>query len=251
MDGLSPTSDKLLGDDARSRIIGAATDLIAAGGSEAATTRAVATAASVQAPTIYRLFGDKDGLLDAVAEQALADYVSGKAVPDSTIDPIENLRQGWDTHIAFGLAHPAIFARMNAPRTGAPSRASTAGLAVLRQRVRRIARTGQLRVTEERAIDLIHAVGTGTVLALLQKTPHEREGFSDAAREAVFAAVIGDQTHLVDAGAVGAASALRTYLDDVAVLTPGETQLLIELLQRISGHSANPVAPGATTERDR
>ncbi|WP_293883269.1 TetR/AcrR family transcriptional regulator, partial [Sphingomonas sp.] len=151
--------DKLLGDDTRSRIIGAATDLIATGGSEAATTRAVAIAASVQAPTIYRLFGDKDGLLDAVAEQTLADYVACKAQHDSAVDPIEDLRQGWDTHIAFGLAHPAIFARMNAPRTGAPSRASAAGLAVLRERVRRIARTGRLRVTEERAIDLIHAVG--------------------------------------------------------------------------------------------
>ena len=41
-------------------------------GAAAVTTRAVAMAAGVQAPTIYRLFGDKDGLLDAVAEYVLA-----------------------------------------------------------------------------------------------------------------------------------------------------------------------------------
>jgi AcrR family transcriptional regulator len=36
-------------------------------GRRAVTTRAVAAGAGVQAPTIYRLFGDKDGLLDALA----------------------------------------------------------------------------------------------------------------------------------------------------------------------------------------
>ena len=39
----------------RERILEAAHRLIATGGKEAATTRAVAAAASVQAPTIYRL----------------------------------------------------------------------------------------------------------------------------------------------------------------------------------------------------
>ena len=56
----------------RDRIVSAAQTLISAGGREAATTRAVASAAAVQAPTIYRLFGDKRGLMDAVAEHALA-----------------------------------------------------------------------------------------------------------------------------------------------------------------------------------
>ncbi|MGF2047081.1 helix-turn-helix domain-containing protein, partial [Enterococcus gallinarum] len=55
-------------DDVRERIIAAAADLLQDGGTAAVTTRAVAERASTQAPTIYRLFGDKDGLLDAVAE---------------------------------------------------------------------------------------------------------------------------------------------------------------------------------------
>ncbi|MBC8122483.1 MAG: TetR family transcriptional regulator, partial [Gemmatimonadaceae bacterium] len=52
-------------DDVRARIVVAAAGLIDSGGRDAATTRAVAAAAAVQAPTIYRLFGDKRGLLDA------------------------------------------------------------------------------------------------------------------------------------------------------------------------------------------
>ena len=45
--------------DARSRLLEAAARLVVEGGIAALTTRAVAAAASVQAPTLYRLFGDK------------------------------------------------------------------------------------------------------------------------------------------------------------------------------------------------
>jgi AcrR family transcriptional regulator len=46
------------------------------------TTRSVALAAGVQPPTIYRLFGDKDGLLDAVAEHGFAHYAANKRPAD-------------------------------------------------------------------------------------------------------------------------------------------------------------------------
>ena len=55
----------------RERILAATAKLLAEGGREAASTRAVGAAAGVQAPTIYRLFGDKQGLLDAVAARGL------------------------------------------------------------------------------------------------------------------------------------------------------------------------------------
>jgi AcrR family transcriptional regulator len=229
----SATAESSSSVDVRSRIIAATAKLVAAGGSDAATTRAVAAAASVQAPTIYRLFGDKDGLLDVVAEQTFAAFIDAKVQREPADEPLEDLREGWDSYIAFGLANPAVFSLMSA-RPARPSRASEAGLAVLRKRVRRVALTGQLRVTEERAVDLIHAVGTGTVLALLEKAPEEREGLAEAARDAVFATVIGDQPRSYVAGAKGAASALRACLDDVGVLSPGERQLLGELLQRIA-----------------
>jgi AcrR family transcriptional regulator len=79
--------------------------LIAAGGREAANTRAVAADAAVQAPTIYRLFGDKRGLLDAVAEASLAHCVAEKSTRRPLADPVRDLREGWDLHVAFGLAY--------------------------------------------------------------------------------------------------------------------------------------------------
>lgn len=230
----SDSPDDMLQIDTRVRIIAAAAKLIAEGGSEAVTTRAVAVAASVQAPTIYRLFGDKRGLLDAVSEEVFAAYVAGKAEREPSADPVEDLKQGWDTHIGFGLANPAVFVLTT---TGYPEplpRAAAAGMAVLRERVHRVARTGQLQVSEERAVTLIHAAGTGTVLALLEKAPDDRHDLAEAAWRMLSDAIIGPNKVSTDKNASAKATALRAHLDDMPMLTPGERLLLSELLQRIS-----------------
>ena len=221
-------------DELRARIIEAAAELIASGGRDAATTRAVAAAAGVQAPTIYRMFGDKRGLLDAVAEHGLAAYIAEKARREPHPDPVQDLRDGWDLHVAFGLAHPGLFAIMSGePRPNSP--AVAAGLEVLRRRIRNIAIAGRLRVSEERAIALLQSVCIGTVLTLLGVPEEERDpGLSDAAREAVVAAITGKATARTDPGPRGAAMALRASLDRTSVLTAGERHLLGELLDRIA-----------------
>jgi len=93
-------------DATRERIVETAAELLARGGREAVTTRAVATAAGVQPPTIYRLFGDKVGLLDAVTEHGFRAYLADKGV--ASADPVADLRSGWDLHVGFGLANPAV-----------------------------------------------------------------------------------------------------------------------------------------------
>jgi len=229
----SPQSHDVAPNDARSRIIACAAQLIASGGSEAATTRAVASAASVQAPVIYRLFGDKDGLLDAVCEHVLSEYVAAKTRRKPADDPVEDLRQAWDVHVAFGLAHPAVFVLINAGRA-AKSGAVAAGLAEFRQRVSRVARAGRLRVSEQRAVDILYAIGTGTILTLLRKAPTERGDLSEAARETAFDAVIAGRTPSVGDGSRTAAVSLAASLEQLSVLTPGEAQLMMELLKRIA-----------------
>ena len=105
-------------DRTRARIVEVAAGLLAAGGRDAVSTRAVALAASTQAPAIYRLFGDKDGLLDAVAEYGFASYLARKPSPAPSADPVADLRAGWDLHISFGLENPALFALMYGDATG-------------------------------------------------------------------------------------------------------------------------------------
>src|SRR5437660_5036181 len=96
----------------RERIVTAAAELLEAGGPDAISTRAVAAAAGVQPPTIYRLFGDKQGLLDVVAAHGFASYLATKTIREPTGDPVADLRAGWDEHVELGLAKPALYRLM-------------------------------------------------------------------------------------------------------------------------------------------
>jgi AcrR family transcriptional regulator len=222
-------------DEVRARIVAAAAALIADGGRDALTTRAVSAAAGVQAPTIYRLFGDKSGLLDAVAEHGFAAYLRSKEARDVGPDPVENLRAGWDRHVAFGLANPAIFSiAYGDPRPGVLPPAAAAGHEILRQHIRDIAVAGRLRVSEERATHLVAAAGQGTVLTLLAMPEDERDpGLSETAREAVIAAITTGAPALETPGPAAAAVALRAVLPDATTLSDGERHLLDEWLDRL------------------
>lgn len=221
----------------RERIIAAGSRLLAEGGRDALTTRAVSAAATVQAPTIYRLFGDKDGLLQAVAEHELARFISRKRGHAPKGDALDDLRAGWDVTIAFGLEHPAVFSILSADApSGRLTRVASDGLEVLQQRVKNVAAAGLLRVSEARAVDLIRAAGNGTVLALLEKPAAHRDlGLSVAAREAIIAAITTSRPVVRRGGVASAAIALRASLDDTAPLTAGERSLLLELLERLAG----------------
>lgn len=231
-----PDGAQLEGSGVRERILSAAVRLLAQEGQGALTTRAVAAAAGVQAPTLYRLFGDKRRLLDAVAEYGFVTYLKAKQVRVAGPDPVENLRAGWDLHIHFGLSSPALFALMSGPlRSGTPSPAAEAGALHLRRQISALAVAGRLRLSEQRATDLMRASGRGTVLTLLE-TPEERRdlGLSEIAREAVIAAIVTELPTVHSAGAAGAAITLRALLPQTQVLTAAEQELLGEWLGRLA-----------------
>jgi len=223
------------GQDGRSRVIAAAVALLARGGREALTTRAVAAAAGVQAPTIYRLFGDKQGLVNAVAEHGFRTYLRQKRTGGLTGDPVEDLRLGWDLHVGFGLANPAIFAAMYGdPRPGEASPAAAQALAMLRERMRSLALAGRLRVDEGRAADMVRAAACGVVFILLEMPVDERDaGLSNAARDAVIAAVVTDGPEPERLSLAPVATTLRALLPGASGLTEGERRLLAEWLDRM------------------
>ncbi|GAA2393717.1 TetR/AcrR family transcriptional regulator [Nonomuraea africana] len=231
----------------RDRIIAAASALLAEGGREAISTRAVSTAANVQAPTIYRIFGDKSGLLDAVAGHGFQEYLRSKTSLGESDDPVEDLRHGWDLHVGFGLANPALYTLIyGEPRPGIESPAARAAAEVLAKQVRRIALAGRLRVSEERAAHMIHSAGCGTTLTLIA-IPEERRdpGLSAMSREAVIAAVTtgAPQSTPADAQPVNRAVALRALLPQVTVLTDAERTLLAEWLDRIATAGSQKACP--------
>jgi AcrR family transcriptional regulator len=233
--------------DARARIVRAATELLATGGRNAVTTRAVSAAAGVQPPTIYRHFGDMQGLLDEVARETLAVHVREQATRALTNDPVEDLRRGWDLHIAFGLAHPDAFALLYSAPSVAPSVSLIhEGVEVLQGLVARIAEAGRLRVDVAHATDLLHAAGTGITLTLAATPPEERDPrLSETMREAILTAITVPGSAEAPSGETGAAPAaervavhavaLRALLTVApSVLSPAERQLLSDWLDRLA-----------------
>lgn len=219
----------------RERIVEAATALLADGGPDAVSTRAVSAAAGVQPPTIYRLFGDKQGLLDAVVVHGFATYLDSKASAPRLADPVEDLRAGWDRHVAMGVANPALYQLMYARGRSTP--AAVAAFEVLAERVTGVAKAGRLAVPESRAVALLHAAGHGTVLTLIATPEADRDAeLSVTAREAVLAAVTTDAPAPVTPGPVAAAVTLRAVLPQVNALTAAERELMAEWLDRV----ANP-----------
>lgn len=229
----SPTTDT------RSGIVAAAARLLRTSGARAVTTRAVAQEAGVPPPTIFRLFGDKDGLLEAVAEHVMADYVATKAAKaaDENGDPVEDLRAAWREHLAFSLANPDVFLLLVEPGRLRRSSATSAGTEVLQARVARVAAAGLLKVSEARAVDLIHAAGSGAVLALLSQPEERRDpDLADALLDAVLGEILTSVPVRLDAEPIAVAVAFRAALPQLPALSEAERTLLTEWLTRAITH---------------
>lgn len=220
--------------DTKDRILEAAVGLLDEGGPEAMSTRAVSAAADVHVPEIYRLFGDKQGLLDAAACRKLDEYLDSKRNQVVTDDPVEDLRRGWDLHVEFGLSNPAVYAAVyGARRPGRQPPAVEQAEEHLRQMIRRVAQAGRLRIDEEQAANLVSAAGRGVTLALINTPEPERDlSCAQIAREAVMRAITTDASDGADPILV-AALTLRSALPEVEPFTDSERALMIEWLDRL------------------
>lgn len=230
--------------DMRAKIVDVAARLLRESGPVAVTTRGVAEGAGVQAPAIYRLFGDKDGLLDAVAEHVMASYVSAKAATTEAesaagLDPLDDLRAGWENQIEFGVTNPTLFRLLSDPDRVVSSPAAEAGRRVLEARVHRLAAVGCLRVGERRAVDLIQAAGIGAIQMVLSTPSEQRDpGLAPAMFEAVLGQILTDAPRPADTGPTATAVAFRAVAPAMDALTEREQSLLIEWLDRAIAASA-------------
>jgi AcrR family transcriptional regulator len=223
----------------RSKIIEAAASLLREHGPGAVTTRRVAEQAGVQPPAIYRLFGDKDGLLEAVAEHVMAAFASAKAAvveaaSADNVDPLEDLRAGWQAQIEFGVANPAVFRLLSDPSRMALSPAARSGKRLLEARVHRVAAAGRLRVSEPRAVNMIQAAGIGVIQTLLATPPEHRDpDLANAMYDAVLAQILTDAAKTPAGGPLATAVTFRAIAPDLAMLSNAERQLLDDWLARV------------------
>jgi AcrR family transcriptional regulator len=225
--------------DTRQRIVDAAAKLLAEGGRDAVTTRAVSSAAGVQPPTLYRLFGDMRGLLDALAAHGFSTYLEQKVGRERIDDPVDDLREGWNLHVEFGVSNPDLYALMyGSPRADRPFQAAVRATELLHALVERIAAAGRLRLDVDAAAEMLHAAGTGVTLTLIATPPEQRDpGLSERTREAILAAVTVEPRKRVGGHKPTPAShaiALKAALPDLdAELSGAERGLLSEWLDRI------------------
>jgi AcrR family transcriptional regulator len=224
------------------KVLQAAAELLRTGGIDAVSTRAVATAAGVQPPGIYREFGGKDELLDAVSHFILEEYLHDKRrrLLRASGDTVEDLRQLWDAHVGFGLEHPDTYVlTFVQSRPSPPSSGAAETIKLLEQIIARLGDEGRLRMSVDRATKLFHAAGIGTVLTLIAVPPEEREmALSVLSRDVVLSAISTTKNAAVTksssltARAVALREAVRRA--EYTPLTSAERNLLLEWLVRLA-----------------
>ncbi|MEQ4302423.1 TetR/AcrR family transcriptional regulator [Plantactinospora sp. B6F1] len=235
--------------DVRTRILHAAADLLARSPEADVLTRAVCEAAGVGAPVLYRQFGDKEGLLAAVVDFGFEQYLAGKRSAVPSDDPVRDLRDGWDNHVAFALEKPNFYRLMYSSGLSTPPAAATEAHQLLLGVLERCARVGRLRTSPQLAAQMVMPAAVGVALLLINRPTVYTEAaqVSSRVREAIVTAVVTPGTSTAPergAGpeaevAVAAAKlgALLPALPD-SPLSPAESGLLREWLTRLADRPA-------------
>ncbi|HEY0188345.1 MAG TPA: TetR/AcrR family transcriptional regulator [Cellulomonas sp.] len=200
-------------------------------------TRAVCEAAGVSQPVLYRLFGDKDGLLAAVVDHVWAQYLGMKRAQERSDDPLVDLLGGWDSHTAFALEHPHAYRLLFGTSLSARASSAEEAMALLRENLERLAAQGRLAVTPEDAARMVLAANTGVSLALLLRGDQYPDlSISTRLRDTLYRSLLVDAPAPLDGGTFVAATTLRSALAtgaQVDLLTSGERGLLDEWLTRL------------------
>ncbi|MGY6026795.1 TetR/AcrR family transcriptional regulator [Streptomyces spinosirectus] len=227
--------------DAREKILEAATTLLAKAPAADVSTRAVCDAAGVGAPMLYRLFGDKAGLLAAVVDRGFEEYLASKRAARPSDDPVADLRSGWDNHMRFALEHPNHYRLMYSPELTVPPAAAQEAHALLHGILERCAAAGRLTVPPALATQMIMSANVGAALSMLTRPEQYADPqFSERLRDAV----LGSLTRPADAGesredgsgvpVAAATLAARLRAEQSPRFTPAESALLEQWLDKLS-----------------
>lgn len=223
--------------DQRTALLEAAERLLLASQDGDVATRAVCEAAGVTQPVLYRQFGDKLGLLDAVADAGFTRYAAQKAALEVSDDPVTDMVAGWDDHMAFAAANPALYQLMFVPRPRSRSVARQRVFDLLRATLTRAAAAGRLAVDVDHAAQVILSANVGAALNRIARPELFDEELSHRMRDTVFGSLLLDTPHRAqNSGLPAAAHRLRAQLDltEPTALAPEETALLRHWLDRLT-----------------
>jgi AcrR family transcriptional regulator len=242
----------------KTRILEAASELLARSADADISTRATCEAAGVTAPTLYHHFGDKEGLLAAVVDFGWAAFLESKRKTAAVVHEhiADDIRAGWDNHVEFARENPNFYKLMWSPAVSANSAAFREAFQMLYDRLELGAGRGQLRVSVETAARMVMSATTGAALSLISQSDlYGDPTFVTQLREAVIAAVTvatpaaTGKRSTPDAGGPTIATAASTLQSKLAhehtLLTAREQALMEQWLTTLA--DAPTVAP--TTPR--
>ncbi|MFJ2259570.1 TetR/AcrR family transcriptional regulator [Streptomyces sp. NPDC087844] len=184
------SSDSVTAVSTKARILEVAAALVAQSPDGDVSTRAVCEGAGVGAPALYRHFGDKEGLLSAVVDHGWDKYLAAKRDRPPGTDPVEDLRDGWTTHVEFARANPNLFRLMHSPAMRTPPAAALEAHRILTTDLQRAAAQGTLCLAPELAAQMIMSANVGVALMLVARpATFTDESLSRRVRDAVHATV--------------------------------------------------------------
>src|SRR5689334_7863238 len=247
----------------KARILEAASELLARSADADVSTRAVGEAAGVTAPTLYHHFGDKEGLLTAVVDHGWAAFLESKHTTATVVHAhvSDDIRAGWDNHLAFARENPNFYKLMWSPAVAANSAAFREAFQMLSDRLQLGASRGQLRVSVETGARMVMSAVTGAALSLISDPDLFGDPtFTTRLREAVIAAVTvtpdrpTGKRSTRDAAAPTIATAAATLKSKLTVdntpLTPPERALMDQWLTTLAdAPTATPAMPRRRRER--
>ncbi|MEW2548843.1 TetR/AcrR family transcriptional regulator [Streptomyces sp. NPDC047002] len=241
--------------NAKTRILESAAALLAESPTGDISTRTVCEAAGVGLPTLYRHFGDKDALLAAVVDFGFEQYLASKRAAVPSGDPVRDVRDGWDAHVAFALSHPNHYKLMYSPLLSSRPAAAEEAHRMLTAVVERVAAAGLLSLPVPLAAQMIMSANAGVALSLLYRPDINSDpAFSGRVRDAVLAAVTAPAAagaaRRGPEGAPATSIALAAQLRAAppTALTAAETALLQEWLARLGG--SGDTGTGTGTAQD-
>lgn len=172
------------------RVLEVAAALLRQDGPDALTTRRVCEGAGITAPTLYHHFGDKDGLLRALAQREMTAFLARKRDMAPSDDALADLLRGWDDWIDFARSAPELVAALLRAGEGVGTLRDAAEAIVL-SRLQRLPADMPLNLPAKTAAKAMVA-GANTVVQLLleRMDPDEFATLNRLMRDAMMRAIL-------------------------------------------------------------
>jgi AcrR family transcriptional regulator len=223
-------------DSGKERLMAAARSLLVEHPRREPSTRELYEAAGVAAPTLYHHFGDKDGLLQAVTEEAFAAYLERKRAVPRSGDLLVDFAAGWDMHVGFGVENPVLYALMHDREEGrSATRAAQIAEEQLRLGLERLAEAGLLRMDVDEAAAMTMAMAIGCVTHLNHRGGTATGPLARSMRMALMAELTGHSSEPADAGQA-ARLVLARLSSASGLFTSAEEALLRQWLRTLTEH---------------